>query len=138
MPNAVLAARIRTEILESPEHHDQASYLDGVRILTPEGDLSDGLRDCGTTLCVAGYAAHLTGHTIEDLDGSGNEPVAYREGEAPRLVSEVAQAELGLPDNDAAWLFWGLRSSKAALVALGQLADGAPRIDTIAATLQAA
>ncbi|WP_331731990.1 hypothetical protein OG613_47265 (plasmid) [Streptomyces sp. NBC_00015] len=135
MPDAVLAARIRTELLKSPEHHDQSFYLDGVRLLTPEGDLTDGLRDCGTTLCVAGYAAHLTGHTIEVLDEAVNEPViAYREGEAPRLVSVVAQAELGLSGDDAAWLFWGRRSREEVLAALGQLADGAPRIDIPAAT----
>ncbi|MFI5864550.1 hypothetical protein [Streptomyces sp. NPDC051546] len=112
MPNAQLAAQIRTEILERPEHHDQGIYLDGVSYLEPEDDLSHGFRGgCGTTLGVAGFAAHLTGYTIEIMiDGPEDEVIAYKTGVDIQPVFDVAREELGLSKDDAAWLFWGHRA----------------------------
>lgn len=126
MPNAALAARIRTEILERPEHYDQGSWVSG-DVLRPEEDLTAAAH-CETTLCVAGYAAHFTGHIVLPIG------YAVRPGdEQEHQIREVARTELGLTEAEAAWLFHGTRTCDEVLAALGQLADGAPRID-IAAT----
>lgn len=139
MPNAELAARIRTEILERPEHHDQGMYLDGVDYLEPEDDLSHGSRQgCGTTLCVAGFAAHLTGYTIELVtDGPEDEVIAYKTGVDIQPVFDVAREELGLSKDDAAWLFWGNRTRNEVLAALGHLADSAAHLERIVLTADA-
>ncbi|MFJ5951363.1 hypothetical protein [Streptomyces noursei] len=134
MPDAELAARIRTEILERPEHHDQGMYLNGVDVLKPEDDLSHGSRgSCGTTLCVAGFAAHLTGYTIELVAAWQEDMViAYKPGKDIRLIFDAAREELGLSNQDAVWLFWGNRTPDEVLAALGQLAAGAPHLSQVA------
>jgi hypothetical protein len=138
-PNPALATKIRTEILERPEHHDQQFYIDGVDVLAPGDRLSDGIRpNCGTTLCVAGYAAHLAGYTIERLIQGSHEDVviAHHPFKDSGLIVNVARAELGLSADEAEWLFSSLRTRDEVLAALGELADGSARIDT--ATITAA
>lgn len=133
MPNADLAARIRKEILERPEHHDQEFYLDGVDVLTPDDNLSDGDRpECGTVLCVAGWAAHLTGCTLTSY---ARGVIASKPVGGSRPVFDAAQTELGLSEVDATWLFSGLRSREEVLAALGQLADGTDHINPVTASL---
>ncbi|MFE9252830.1 hypothetical protein [Streptomyces sp. NPDC007088] len=137
VPNAALAARIRSEIVERPHHHDQQFYIDGVDVLAPGDSLTNGTRpDCGTTLCVAGFAAHLTGYTIVRLGKTPHEDtvLAYQPGKVSGLVVQVARAELGLSTIDAEWLFSGLRTRDEVLTALGQLAGGAARLDPTAIT----
>ncbi|WP_406433954.1 hypothetical protein [Streptomyces sp. NBC_01589] len=51
-----------------------------------------------------------------------------------RFVDQVARRELGLSEDDAEWLFHPWRTRDEVLDALGQLADGAPRIDIAAIT----
>ncbi|NWF27447.1 hypothetical protein HW130_14435 [Streptomyces sp. PKU-EA00015] len=123
MPNAELAARIRTEITQRPEHHDQAHWFTG-DVLRPDEDL-DAPAHCGTTLCVAGYAAHFTGHILLP-SGIAVLPNTSKR----RYIERVAHALLGLTDSDADWLFHPLRAHDEVLAALGQLADGAAAIDT--------
>ncbi|MER6853775.1 hypothetical protein AB0A81_38750 [Streptomyces flaveolus] len=124
MPNADLAARIRTHIAEYPEHHDQEAWLSGADVLHPEDDLNSP-DHCGTTLCVAGYAVHLTGHTL--LTGGA---VHVRGTDKWHTTEQVARDELGLSDDDATWLFDRRRTRAEVLRALSQLADGAPSLDT--------
>ncbi|MGP3950840.1 hypothetical protein [Streptomyces sp. 7N604] len=130
MPNAELAARILREITERPDHYDQTHWLDGVDILLPAEDLTGGVLSCGTTLCVAGFAAHLTGHTIAvEFDDEDECVVASKPGRPATLVNTAARAELALTESDAAWLFWGTRTPAQVHAALGQLAAGADTID---------
>ncbi|MEU1465285.1 hypothetical protein ABZ467_32380 [Streptomyces sp. NPDC005727] len=128
MSNADLAARILRAITDQPTHYDQSSWLEGVEVLRPTDTLDAGALDCGTTLCVAGFAAHLTGYT---LLGAGI-PLARKPGRAAASVCDVARDELGLIDSDAAWLFWGARLPEHARAALQQLAQGADTIDRVA------
>lgn len=130
MPNADLAARILHAITEHPEHYDQGHLFHGVETLHPGDQLTDGALDCGTTLCIAGYATHLTGHTLTLTDAIHDEGVTARKpGHPPTPVFEAARDELQLTEDDAAWLFWGARTPAQARAALQQLAAGAHRID---------
>ncbi|MFG3207379.1 hypothetical protein [Streptomyces sp. NPDC048192] len=123
MPNARLAARILREIIEHPEHYNQAHWVHGADTVPPHNDLGgDGDLTCGTTLCIAGYAAHLTGYTLTG-------ELAAKPGHRKRFIYDVARAELDLTENDATWLFWGGRTPAQAHAALTQLAAGAPTID---------
>ncbi|MES5824982.1 hypothetical protein [Streptomyces sp. RG80] len=74
---------------------------------------------CGSQLCAAGWAAHLTGWTLVDLpdeeevevtgtdnDGAEYETLAsvYAErGEERRLICDVAAKALGLKPNETFW-----------------------------------
>ncbi|RNG26435.1 hypothetical protein EEJ42_14915 [Streptomyces botrytidirepellens] len=127
MPNATLAARIRNEINERPEHYDQHDWFSG-DVLRPDEDLNAPVH-CGTTLCVAGYAAHFTGHVLL-ASGSAVVPDTSRRQD----IEWVAREELGLTDADAEWLFHPMRTQEEVLVALDQLAGGAAGIDTEAIT----
>ncbi|KOT51163.1 MULTISPECIES: hypothetical protein [Streptomyces] len=124
-PNADLAARIRTEITERPEHHDQHYWFEGVDTLLPTDDLLDGALECGTTLCVAGYAAHLSGYAL-----AGSKAFKPGQTSSYRYIRFVAQEKLGLDREDADWLFATARTRGEVLAALGQLADGATCLDT--------
>ncbi|MFF3959185.1 hypothetical protein ACFYY1_39225 [Streptomyces sp. NPDC001890] len=129
MPNPKLAARILNQIQARPHQHDQSAWMGGALSLSPDADLTAPAH-CGTTLCVAGYAAHFTGHTLQaDVRSASGTTVAYKvEGEALK-VSEVAQAELGLSTDDADVLFDPGTTQIEVLAALEQLADGATSID---------
>ncbi|MER6409359.1 hypothetical protein ABT269_39235 [Streptomyces viridosporus] len=128
MPSAELAARILRALTDHPDHYDQTNWLQGVDVLQPTDTLTDGALDCGTTLCVAGFAAHLTGYTLT----AAVRTLAHRPGHPPAPVRNVARDELGLTDSDADWLFWGARRPEHARAALRQLADGADTIDRFA------
>lgn len=122
-PNAELAARIRAEITERPDHYNQGAWFSGADVLRPDEDLNAPTH-CGTTLCVAGYAAHFTGHTLLP---SG---ITYRPDTNQRgFVDQVARRELGLNEDDADWLLHPARTRDEVLAALAQLADGAASID---------
>ncbi|MEU0942491.1 hypothetical protein ABZ379_06800 [Streptomyces canus] len=54
MPNAELAARIRTAILTRPRHYDSAAWLRGTSLLHPDTPLGSTSPLSRTTLCVAG------------------------------------------------------------------------------------
>ncbi|MGY5104541.1 hypothetical protein [Streptomyces sp. 900105245] len=93
MPHAGLAARILHAITEHPEHYDQGHWFHGVDTLHPGDQLTDGTLDCGTTLCIAGYATHLTGHTLTLTDAIHDEGVTARKPGHPRPPSSKRPAQ---------------------------------------------
>ncbi|KNE83294.1 hypothetical protein AB0B04_19000 [Streptomyces xinghaiensis] len=135
MPNPELAARVRSAILTRPRHYDPSAWLGGTTLLQPGTPLVDTDPLCRTTLCVAGYAAHFTGHTLEvagdpagSHDSSATHTLAHKPGSQPLPVWIVAQRELRLTGNDAGRLFASCTKAGTVLAALAQLAGGAPRI----------
>ncbi|WP_331726011.1 hypothetical protein [Streptomyces sp. NBC_00470] len=145
MPNIELAAGIRARIV--PETHMpsgparrfyQGAWMGGVDTLYPDADLTAPVHR-HTTLDVAGYAAHLSGHVITvDTHGTVG-PIAYLPDNPPRTradevrLDEAARRALDLNRPDASWLFASSRADGQVLAALAQLADGADRIDRAAA-----
>ncbi|WP_331725995.1 hypothetical protein [Streptomyces sp. NBC_00470] len=126
MPNTELAARIHSELAHFPEHHDQRTPLAGLRVLRPGAPLTDGTCNAGTTLSVAGFAAYLSGHTIECDPYRG--ALAYTPGSRARRLGDAARDALGVTAVDADWLFAPARTRPRLLTALAQLADGADHI----------
>ncbi|MES4892322.1 hypothetical protein [Streptomyces sp. NPDC096012] len=55
MPNAALAARIRSVILTRPAHYDPTAWLGGIALLHPDTPPREADPLCRTALCVAGY-----------------------------------------------------------------------------------
>ncbi|MGI5143786.1 MULTISPECIES: hypothetical protein [unclassified Streptomyces] len=121
MADRDLAARILQQITDYPEQHDQAQWLEGIDRLSPDQPLP-----CGTTLCVAGHAAHLRGYTLSnELRGT----LALKEGAETLPVEAVARRELGLTSRDAAHLFNPVLEPPEVRAALRQLADGADTVN---------
>ena|SRR5690348_2417744 len=86
--NVPLLRKALEYITEHPEEHNQRNWAQRT--------------SCGTTFCLAGTVAKLTGHDfIWDLEG-GTQALLVTNG---REISEVAQDELGLDNVDAHLLF---------------------------------
>lgn len=108
-----MAAKVLEAVEEYPETlnmHDWAT--DG---LTPD----EHPATCGTTLCLAGWTAHLLGYVIEDEDGWAHHPVSERRDH----VFSIAREALGL-DVDQAIALFNKSSVPQALALLRGLADG--------------
>ncbi|CAL9328549.1 hypothetical protein SUDANB105_00023 [Streptomyces sp. enrichment culture] len=99
MPNPEPVARIRSAILTHPAHYDPAAWHGGITLLRPDTPPRNAAPLRRTTLSVAGYAAHFTGHTLEVVDdpadqGSCNmRTLAYKPGSESVPVWIVAQRE---------------------------------------------
>ncbi|MDX2545880.1 hypothetical protein ACOT81_38105 [Streptomyces sp. WI04-05B] len=111
-------------------------WFRGTSLLHPDTPLGGTGPLSRTTLCVAGYAAHFTGHTLavvrdpSDFHGSrATHTVAQKPGSHALPVWVVAKRELRLTGNDAGRFFASCTAASTVLAALGQLAGGAPRID---------
>lgn len=89
---ANLARRILDAIEQYPEAFDMDSWHGG-RPIGP-----DDAPACGTTMCVAGWAAHLEGWTLNGID-AGKDGVW-------RNADDVAAVALGLDDASADLLFY--------------------------------
>ncbi|MGC9540195.1 hypothetical protein [Streptomyces sp. UG1] len=90
------------------------AWLPGVTSLAP-----DETPACGTTLCAAGWAAHVTGWTIVHLqhehyvditvrEGDGTESSTLgdlfaQKGDKRRLIGQVAEEALGLKPGETFW-----------------------------------
>lgn len=108
-----MATAVLEKINQHPESFDMKYWAsDYVRA---DGDASV----CGTTLCVAGWVAHLLGYTILGVSGA-----AFRPGRESkrRYVDQIAQEALELTASQAATLFYA--SKDTALRILEELADG--------------
>lgn len=112
---AALAGRILNKIETHPENFDMGSWYStaspSAPLLLPEVD-----PECGTTLCAAGWAAHLGGYTLI-VDGG-----AYLDPAHVLSVPVAARALLGLTDEQANDLFYA--SATGAVGKLRQLAGG--------------
>ena len=134
--NSLLFFQI-AEVLEfKPEQYDQATWgkfriehddmtkMHGIRGITPdENDARWKEVECGTTLCVAGHAANLSGYhpgAEKKTNRTTGEPYyelnwtyvfatpdAALEGNNVWVneASEVAKRLLGITDREASWLF---------------------------------
>ncbi|WP_327377989.1 hypothetical protein OG393_30930 [Streptomyces sp. NBC_01216] len=87
-----VAAAVLDAILARPDTFNMATWIDADGPLAPDDE-----PDCGTTLCVAAWAAHLTGWTVHN-------DTATRNGEA-RRIEDVGREALGLTHEDANALF---------------------------------
>jgi hypothetical protein len=100
---AEVAQAILNLINEFPERFDMCSWAD-----TPDGEaIAPGSlgeeRDCGTTLCAAGWAAYVTGWTLT-ADPTGSTGMMYaRKGDVVLTVDEVAARALGLSKDNVFW-----------------------------------
>ena len=107
-------AKRAQQILEAVKFENLRN-LDMGTWFTPSGEQMtlppDATPACGTTMCVAGWGAHLAGWT---LSYAGAQAI---KGDDVRPVSEVGQEWLGLP-NDHLFFF----SNDDALIALEELA----------------
>ncbi|MEU3899769.1 hypothetical protein [Streptomyces sp. NPDC045251] len=104
---AAVAAAVLDAIEREPEAFDMASWF-----WQPEGGaLEPGqVPDCGTTMCVAGWAAHLTGWTLRNTQYA-------QKGDLVAAIEDIGQRALGL---DRPHLFH--ESSAVAINALREIA----------------
>ena len=105
-PNVPLLRKALEYITEHPEEHDQSSWARR----TP----------CGTTLCLAGTVAKLTGH---DFSWDVFPDLAFSTTTG-RLISEVAQDELRIDNVDAHLLFHGCDTVDELWEAAEEITDG--------------
>lgn len=128
MTSTDLAQRILDQITQHPDNFSMDSWF--YRPGNNEELPSDAPVECGTTMCIAGWAAHLSGWTLvhhieyEDIaaeqEGEGGEVIviAEKEGEESRDIVLLAKELLGLAQDD---LFYG--SNEGALERLQALVD---------------
>ncbi|SMF86465.1 hypothetical protein [Streptomyces sp. Amel2xC10] len=111
-PAAVAAA-----ILDSIERHPDAFDMDSWFGIATGSRVSPGhVPTCGTTLCAAGWAAHVTGWTLVDnpaalvtrTRSNGEQYVKYmavyaeKDGER-RAIPDIARDALGLSETQTFW-----------------------------------
>jgi hypothetical protein len=100
MANAELAGRILDAIEAQPaafnmnDWHSDHVWDEETKPLSPDSDPA-----CGTTLCVAGWAAHLTGWTLQGI-------VATKPNGEEDYTDDVGQEALGLDTDTAGALFY--------------------------------
>lgn len=103
MPNHQLARKILDAIDQHPDNFDMADWFtryDGNVTLRPTEDVVS----CNTTLCVAGWAAHLSGYTlinrmVDDADGQPETEIIASKDGIERDLPAVALELLGLESN---------------------------------------
>ena len=98
---------------------DNGKYLDqgnwtSAKILPEEDPFL-----CGTTLCSAGWVAHLLGHIVR-TSGYARE---FEDGMDGLHVEQIAQEALELTNRQADFLFYGA-DNETALRCFGEMADG--------------
>lgn len=106
--NTDLMLAVREQIREHPEQHDQAYWAQK--------------KDCGTTLCIAGWAAVLSGRQVEWLDDEDVISVWLEgdEGLWGRMIPDAARELLGLDYMESIALFMQ-RDNAAALELLDRM-----------------
>lgn len=115
---AEVAAAVLDAIEAHPEALDMSAWFaptEGREEVRPDDDL------CGTTMCIAGWVAHVTGWTLlVDTD----EGRAYAEQDGVRLgVDEVGRLGLGLDYARADVLFSSYHPADASLAVLRHIAN---------------
>ncbi|MFI6249012.1 hypothetical protein [Streptomyces sp. NPDC051016] len=108
MPDTAVPARlpstpaeVAAAVLDAIEYEPAAFHM-GTWATLPTGTLAPGEElECGTTMCVAGWAAHLTGYTLKSHEDGG--VIAVAEDGRVYEVEEVAAEALDLGDTDMFW-----------------------------------
>jgi hypothetical protein len=125
-PPAQVAARVAEIIRHHPEKYDQVVWLETSRATTRDmlAEL-DGIGQCDTTACVAGWAVIVTAPPSSQPAEKENGFIrrVIRSG-VPANIEYAAQQALGLSDLEAAWLFSSYRERTEVLAALDELAAG--------------
>lgn len=88
--NIELLKKVKQAILDNPEHFDMSTFFDGCEGSNYEDD-PKLLGKCGTTACIAGWAIHLSGCPITDLDFEhdlGKDLLGLTEDQAQSLFYE--------------------------------------------------
>lgn len=119
LPPETLAADILTAIELEPSGFHMRHWANSEfgHLLTPEQSPAA----CGTTLCIAGWALHLSGYSLETAKGTTH--VLAEDGHLS-LISDVATELLGLHDYEAEELFWCTHNTPLAKEMLKQVAAG--------------
>ncbi|MFB7596919.1 hypothetical protein [Streptomyces sp. NPDC056160] len=100
-PYPTTPAKVAAAILDAIDY-EPAAFNMGTWATLPTGKLKPGEEiQCGTTMCVAGWAAHLTGHTLQSDEDNG--VIAVTADGRERDVEEVAAEALGLDDTGMFW-----------------------------------
>lgn len=102
MPNAELARKILDRIDQQPDNFDMSDWFrrsGGNVTLRPTEEV-----DCGTTMCLAGWAAHLSGYTlisrtVDHADGGLETLVIASKDGVERGLTGVAMKLLGINDD---------------------------------------
>ncbi|MFD4830169.1 hypothetical protein ACFWPV_09980 [Streptomyces uncialis] len=113
---AQVATAVLAAIEERPDAFDMGAW---VAFVTEDGADGPGILDpgspppCGTTMCVAGWVAHVTGWTLvdqwEEVETGGGERAvqmssSYAERDELVLdIGDVAREALGLSRDDTFW-----------------------------------
>ncbi|MDG9703800.1 hypothetical protein [Streptomyces sp. DH37] len=92
---AALARAILDAIRAQPDAFDMEEWTN----LAPGEELEPGAITCGTTLCAAGWAAHLTGWTIVSTPLS----VYAEKDERTCNIGDAACEALGLTEDETFW-----------------------------------
>jgi hypothetical protein len=104
------------DIVENhPELHDQSLWVDGLREALEGGTEPD----CGTTACVAGWAAILSAPAGSRIESTGHVLLAGED--ISRDVEEYAVEALGISESGGVWLFSQLRTRDEITVSLRYL-----------------
>lgn len=115
--NASLADEIIAIIMADPLRHNNATWIsNSAKLPSP----SEARIHCGTTCCVAGWAAVLT------LDDRWVLHASYAQNAVTRKqvnYDNIGRHELGLSSSQAEWLFSYLRTQEEVLWALKWLRD---------------
>lgn len=112
---AEVAAAVLAGIADAPESFDMDYWMCGYGGWGDAIEPGDSL--CGTTLCAAGWAAHVTGWTlvvaeqrvrIISRDGNGRTRECWtrmyaEKGGERRTIGEVGRDALGLTDGETFW-----------------------------------
>lgn len=124
---AQLARRVLYKIRTHPGQWNQRIYSAGMPRRVPVNQVRalTGNPDCGTTACVAGWAALYT--VPDDSQFTRDDVIQLPDGTC-RLVDNPARKGLGLNHDDADWLFEYSRSLEQVLAALESLAASQPMV----------
>lgn len=100
--------QLQNAVLAEPEKHDQRGWATRPVNAT-----------CGTTMCLAGTAAHLSGEFIdwegarEEEDENGQPVLVASRVTSGRFIEDVARAWLGLTIDQEAQLFFTMNNADA-------------------------
>jgi hypothetical protein len=114
MANRELAARVYEQITRDPASHDQKHWVTSQTLEIPEDF-------CGTTGCVAGWAALLSGRDVRfallESFGYYDFVGVMLDGERDN-ISAIGRELLELTDDQAEWLFAAGRTTDEVYAAL--------------------